>query len=622
VGETPPGSPNLPMYLNNLGTGLSERYARTGELPDLQRAIASWERAVGETPPGSPDLPSRLNNLGTGLRERYARTGELPDLERAIASWERAVGETPPGSPDLPSRLSNLGNGLRERYARTGELKDLEQAIGTWERAWSLLEELLLLSPVDYKLGQQRQWAGLYVRLVTAHLQMAAASPLRAAAARRRALEVVEGSKSRLLAELMSREELPAPARIPQELAARERQRLDDLTALDAAELASRGRETTPEEQAREQERFQRREEIARELKELWSAMATFGPEAADYVALRRGEAPKWADMARLAADLGSDTALLSLFTTGEQTLLFALRDGFEEPVVIPADLDGETWADIMRRFLREVHLYDHTDRRGETWDRPLHPLLEGATVHLTGVERIIFTPEALGHLLPWAVLTQRASWPGRLVTVPALGLLPRLRTRPAYKDGGALVVGNPVGDLPYAGLEAQEVARTLGVKPLIGPQVTKEAVLERLSEASVVHLATHAYFAPGSPLDSGIILADGLLTAREVMGLRLRADLLVLSACQTGMAGSLGGDEMAGLAQAFLQAGARSLLVSLWAVNDPATAELMTAFYAARQAGADKARALGQAMDHVHAQPKWAHPYYWGAFVLMGDWR
>ena len=645
VRESPTRSPDLPSYLNNLGNGLRDRYMRTGQLPDLERAIRAYEQAVAQTPAGSPNLPSRLNNLGNGLRDRYARTRELGDLERALASWERAVAETPAGSTDLAAILNSLGNGLRDRYGRTGELGDLERAIGTWERAWSSLEELLLSSSLDYKLGQQRQWARLYARLVAGHLQMAQANPASGPTARRRALEVAEGTKSRLLAELMGRAEgLPAPMEIPQGVVARERALQGELKELDAAGLTARGRELRPEEwegeEARRRERFGRRGEILSELGELWPKMVDYGPQAADYVALRRGEAPKWADMARLAADLGPDTALLALFTTGERTLLFILREGWEEPVVISTDLSGTGWADLSRRFRREMHLYDHTGRRGETWIRPLLPLVEQAAGHLASVQRVILAPEASGHLLPWAILARRAGWPGTLVTLPALGLLPRLRQRPAYRDGGALVAGNPrltpefrqwlreqlqvtdVPDLPYAELEAREVAKMLhGDLPFVGPHVTKAAVLERLADASIVHLATHAYFAPGSPLDSGIILADGILTAREVMGLRLRADLLVLSACQTGMAGSLGGDEMAGLAQAFLQAGARSLLVSLWTVNDPATAALMTAFCAAREEGADKAQALSQAMDHVRDQQKWTHPYYWGAFVLMGDW-
>jgi CHAT domain-containing protein len=101
----------------------------------------------------------------------------------------------------------------------------------------------------------------------------------------------------------------------------------------------------------------------------------------------------------------------------------------------------------------------------------------------------------------------------------------------------------------------------------------------------------------------------------------RLRADLLVLSACQTGISESLAGDEFAGLAQAFLYAGARSVLVSLWSVQDTSTADLMTAFYTNLSNGSNKAQALTQAMGTVRAHTQWQLPYFWGAFVLIGDW-
>jgi CHAT domain-containing protein len=126
------------MNLNNLGNGLSDRYARTRRLEDLEEAIKSYQRAVTGTPPDSPDLPMNLNNLGNGLRARYARTGRLEDLEEAIKSYQRAVTGTPPDSPDLPSRLNNLGNGLRARYARTGRLEDLEEAIKSYRAACDL----------------------------------------------------------------------------------------------------------------------------------------------------------------------------------------------------------------------------------------------------------------------------------------------------------------------------------------------------------------------------------------------------------------------------------------------------------------------------------------------------
>ena len=200
-----------------------------------------------------------------------------------------------------------------------------------------------------------------------------------------------------------------------------------------------------------------------------------------------------------------------------------------------------------------------------------LRPLFTKAQHHLEGVERLILAPAGNGHLLPWGVLAERAGWhtsagqPLPLVTLPALGILPRLRQRQHVPPGPALVIGNPRGDLPYAEVEANGVAERFGTTPLLGAAATKFAVLTRLPEATLIHLATHAFFDADNPLESGIVLADGVLTAREVLQHRLQADLLVLSACESGQVGSLGGEELAGLSQAFLQTGVRSLLVSLW---------------------------------------------------------
>ncbi|HHS97393.1 MAG TPA: tetratricopeptide repeat protein, partial [Chloroflexi bacterium] len=138
VRRTPPDSPDLPGYLNNLGNGLRARYGRTGRLEDLEEAIRVFQEAVRRTPPDSPDLPGYLNNLGNGLSDRYGRTGRLEDLEEAIRVFQEAVRRTPPDSPDLPSRLNNLGTGLRARYARTGRLEDLEEARASYRRACEL----------------------------------------------------------------------------------------------------------------------------------------------------------------------------------------------------------------------------------------------------------------------------------------------------------------------------------------------------------------------------------------------------------------------------------------------------------------------------------------------------
>jgi CHAT domain-containing protein len=568
-----------------------------------------------------------LNNLGTGRHDRYARTGALEDLEAAIDAYQQAVQYTPPNSPGHSMYLNNLGKSRHDRYARTGALEDLEAAITAWKVSWSLPALLFAEFPVAYQLGRQRERAGIASHLVNAYLERATQHGSSARIDLRSALEVVESSKSRLLTQMVGRGPLPLPAGVVPEIAAQEQQLLTALTALDTQDLATYDRLADAQEPSGRLSRLWQRQAFLKDLEQLWSRIAHIGPEGADYVALRRGESVAWNNLARLAKELGPATALLSLFMTPNRVLLFLLRAGWHVPRVVEVELDQTDWDDLLERFFREIHRYDRSLRRGETWESALRPLLEEAQGYLKGVERLVLAPAGYGHLLPWSVLSERAGLrtskglPLPLVTLPAQGVLPRLRRRSQIRTGTALVVGNPTGDLPYAEEEAKLVAQHFGTHPLIGAAATKDTVLTRLAEASPVHLATHAFFDPRDPLKSGIILADGILTAREVLEHRMHTDLVVLSACESGSAVPLGGEELAGLGQAFFQAGAQSLLISLWRVSDPATATLMQSFYAARQTGADKALALRQAQTQVQQESHWRHPYYWGAFVLLGDW-
>src|SRR5207237_1118388 len=160
-------SPERPALQGSLGNGLRDRYARTGELADLEAAIVAFQQAVQACPSNSPERPARLSDLGNGLRDRSARTGELADLEAAIV----ALQATSPDSPDLPPLLNHLGAGLSNRYAHTGDLADLEAAISAWERSWSTPHPRFAALPVTYQLGQQRHGAGIATHLVTAYLE-------------------------------------------------------------------------------------------------------------------------------------------------------------------------------------------------------------------------------------------------------------------------------------------------------------------------------------------------------------------------------------------------------------------------------------------------------------------
>jgi CHAT domain-containing protein len=130
--------------------------------------------------------------------------------------------------------------------------------------------------------------------------------------------------------------------------------------------------------------------------------------------------------------------------------------------------------------------------------------------------------------------------------------------------------------------------------------------------------VATHGLFRPESPRLSAFLLADGWFGLADVYGLRLRADLVVLSSCDGGLGGRLGGGESLGLARAFLLAGARALLSALGPVRDDAAAFFMDAFYGALGQGVPVAEAHRQAI--LAAREEFDHPALWGLFVLDGD--
>jgi CHAT domain-containing protein/tetratricopeptide (TPR) repeat protein len=165
------------------------------------------------------------------------------------------------------------------------------------------------------------------------------------------------------------------------------------------------------------------------------------------------------------------------------------------------------------------------------------------------------------------------------------------------------------------------------------GFEANRESALEGdLSNYRILHFATHGLIDNQHPLLSGLLLStideqgrsrDGLLQLHDIYGLRLNADLVVLSACQTGLGKELSGEGFVGLTQGFLYAGSRSVVASLWPVEDDTAATLMTNFYRAMlMEGDTPAVALRRAKLKMYRQPPHQSPYYWSAFILQGEFR
>lgn len=204
-----------------------------------------------------------------------------------------------------------------------------------------------------------------------------------------------------------------------------------------------------------------------------------------------------------------------------------------------------------------------------------------------------------------------------------------------------ALVVGNPImprietkegileevlEPLIYAEQEAEAVAQLLNTKPLIQANATKTAIIPKMQNARIIHLATHGLLDDFSKTEipGAIALApsdtdNGLLSAEEILSLELHAELVVLSACSSAH-GRITSDGVIGLSRSFLSAGASSVLVSLWAIPDQSTAFLMTQFYKNLHILDDKAQALRQAMLATMKIQEYSAPKNWAAFTLIGE--
>ena len=186
-----------------------------------------------------------------------------------------------------------------------------------------------------------------------------------------------------------------------------------------------------------------------------------------------------------------------------------------------------------------------------------------------------------------------------------------------------------------YARLELANLRQVAGSKTLMATRF--DATPEKLrttdlTKYAILHLATHGILDPKRPERSGLILStvnidgqvqDGFVGLRDIYGLRAPVDLVVLSACRTGLGKDVRGEGLIGLTRGFIYAGASSVVASLWKVDDEATAELMKRFYANMlQGGMRPAEALRAAQNSIRQEPQWRAPFYWAAFTLQGDYR
>ena len=366
--------------------------------------------------------------------------------------------------------------------------------------------------------------------------------------------------------------------------------------------------------------------------------------------------------LAQLRARLGPGGALVSYVTTEREVIVIVVTATTARASVVPAPahalearLNAVT-AGMEKSGPGYATLASEVSALGQTLVAPISAELASATrITVIGDGAINAFPYELLELAPGQPLGQRAT----VASTPSLEFFLRQSpTKPAH-SARLYAVGDPQYGAPPAQigyLQSSEItdgsrgSRFLAYFTPLPETRSEVAAISKLfpqaadlklgSDATesqfkqlppthhtYVHFATHGILAGQVPglAEPALVLGneaseDGFLTASEVAQMRLDADLTVLSACSTGDGESLPGEGVMGMGRAFLVAGSRGTIVSLWPVDSAATEALMVAFYEHHRSGLDAGRALREAKADIRRDPRWSHPFYWSAFILVAE--
>ncbi|MFN2530743.1 MAG: CHAT domain-containing protein [Pyrinomonadaceae bacterium] len=329
---------------------------------------------------------------------------------------------------------------------------------------------------------------------------------------------------------------------------------------------------------------------------------------------------------------LQADTALIEYVLGEQEVVAFVVTaEGLHAKPISARHQDVESKVETLRGLM----LRNKTDE----WKLPaaaLYQTLVGPIENegwLKGKTKLYIVPHAILHYVPFAVLQNKTKL---LVDDYVIAYLPAaaalLEANTSSGAGTSMLAMAPANTrLQYTKLESESVS---GFFPrqhtlLVGSKATESSFKQLADEFDLIHLATHGYFNKTNPLLSGLTLEpdgidDGRLEVHEIMGLRLRAKLITLSACDTAVGSGYfshvpPGDDLVGLTRAFLSTGATAVLASLWEINDRSAVSFMDGFYRELRR-TDKATALALAQRHMRGRAIYRHPYYWAAFVMVGQ--
>ncbi|MFL6261108.1 MAG: CHAT domain-containing protein [Thermoanaerobaculia bacterium] len=630
----------LPGLLDRRGTALRALH-RYGE------AAASYTRALAMIRPAGNRIGegSTLANLGWLDLETNAPERARPRLQRAR------------------ELLAASGDPNGEAYALTG-LSRAERRLGDLDAAREHLETALRL----VETVRTRLWGSMsrgfflayrfnaYEDLVSLLMELDRRQP--AAGHAREALEVAERARARNLVEEIAAgpgaESDPGP------------QRKRDLLLAEIEALEERRRTI-----AAQDPHDPLLHDLDASLRSRFLEIDRLAPPPA--------QQPAFASLRQIQALADADTLLVVYLLAEPASFAWTID---RETVAVHLLPGRERIEQLARRVVAAQPLsQEHATQ--ETTARVVHELSEAVLdplgKRLAGRRRLVILPDGALSLVSFSALrapAERAGEPAEpllldheIVMLPSATALLAQRRRLAGRrpaPGTVAILADPVFSatderlargsgvrsvpdgqvaegidvslhrLPYTAEEAQAIARLVPPEErllALGTAADRDLVLSgALRRYRILHFATHGLLDPVLPERSGVVLSlvdgqgrrrEGFLSAPDVAGLDLPAELAVLSACQTALGREVRGEGVVGLTQAFFRAGVRGVVVGYWSVDDRATSVLMAAFYRhLLQDGMPPAAALRAAQLAVRGEERWKAPYYWAGFSFHGDWQ
>lgn len=655
-----PGSLALARSLGNTGAVLSRQ-------DKLAEAGAYYNRALAlkrELAPDSLTVASTLNNLG----ELASQQGDLDAAERHHGEALELREKLAPNSIAVANSLTNLANVAAKR-------EQWMQAESLARRAWKIVREHgASVSGDQARQAFEVSAARPANTLIRAQLALKRTES---------AFRTLEDARANALRQLLAERDWPsstlgAPLLSTYRAAVAARDRAESAISRSSVALAQakeqlgkvRLRGGTPDELAR-----------AQRVVDEWTAKLTAAQVA--YSRARVDADQQWrqivpklapAPLSAVKADslIGSNRLYVAFLVNSDETYVFVLEGSKRGSTVkaVKVDISQSDLEEMIKNHrdqvmnkatpLQEITesgrdlfqvLFPEDVRRqldaaprlvispdGPLWDLPFASLV----VNLEGRPEYLGARKALSYTSSLSLLGQQdenLSQPGIAFEVLVVG--DPVFSRDAGGEPAATLrgvrwtaTGRPPPRLPTTGEEATEVAKLYGSKPLLREQATEEAIRRHIERVRIIHFATHSYLHPVRAMNSGILLTtpkerptsdetagDGVLEAWEVMGqLQLKADLVVLSACETARGEVVSGEGVIGLARAFQAAGAGAVTATQWQVVDTSTGRFMVAFHQALRGKQPKDVALQAAVNDLLHNDGTAHPYYWAAFRLVGD--